>query len=438
MEPAASSLSPNMIIAALILAISYILIFSEAIHRTSVAIIGSVIMIIVGMISGFYSQEAAIQSIDINTLLLLMGMMMVVAMLRPTGGFEYAAIWMTKRAGGNARLLLIYLSLAVSLISMVLDNVTTIIIFAPLTVLITRILNLNPMPYLVAEAMLSNIGGAATLVGDPPNIMIGSAGGISFNSFLLHMAAPVLLSWLCTTALLLFIFREHLKVQIDGPIDLDETRAIKDYPALWKALAALGLVIILFFIHHHLHLYPSFVSFIGLAVAMALLKPRPEDLFGEVKWSVLFFFAGLFIIVGGVKASGLLDLAGHQLATMAKEPDMILLTAIMLIWASALLSAVFDNIPFTVTMIPIILGLEVQGVNITPLWWALAIGVGVGGNATHIGATANIIALTELENCGMPDAKISATQWMRIGLPTMFFSLIAASLFYAVFFDFFL
>ncbi len=438
MDSAASSLSIDMIIAVSILAASYILIFSEVMHRTSVAIIGSVVMIIVGMIFGFYSQEAAIQAIDINTLLLLMGMMMVVAMLRPTGGFEYAAIWITKMAGGNAKLLLIYLTLAVSLISMVLDNVTTIIIFAPLTVLITRILHLNPMPYLVAEAMLSNIGGAATLVGDPPNIMIGSAGGISFNSFLLHMAAPVLLAWLCTTALLLFIFREHLRVQIEGPIDLDETRAIKDHPALWKALAALGLVIILFFIHHHLHLYPSFVSFIGLAVAMALLKPRPEDLFGEVNWSVLFFFAGLFIIVGGVRESGLLDLAGHKLAIMAKEPGMILTTSLMLIWVSALLSAVFDNIPFTVTMIPIILGLEVQGVNITPLWWALAIGVGVGGNATHIGATANIIAVTELENCGMPEAKISPSEWIRLGLPTTFFSLIAASLFYAVFFDFFL
>ncbi|MDT8318703.1 MAG: ArsB/NhaD family transporter [bacterium] len=438
MEPAASSLSPDMIIAALILAISYILIFSEVIHRTSVAIIASIVMIIVGMLSGFYSQEAAMAAIDVNTLLLLMGMMMVVAMLRPTGGFEYVAIRMARMARGDGRLLLVYLSLVVSLISMVLDNVTTIIIFAPLTVLITRMLHLNPMPYLVAEAMLSNIGGVATLVGDPPNIMIGSAGGISFNSFLLHMIGPVLISWLCTTAMLLFFFRDHLKIKVSGSVDLDESRAIKNYPALWKALASLALVIILFFIHHHLDLYPSFVSFIGLAMAMALLRPRPEDLFGEVNWSVLFFFAGLFVIVGGVKASGLLDLAGHQLAVMAKEPDMILLTAISLIWVSALLSAVFDNIPFTVTMIPVILGLEGQGVNITPLWWALALGVGVGGNGTHIGATANIIAVTELENCGLSGAKISPTQWMRFGLPTMFFSLIAASLFYAVFFNFFL
>ena len=438
MDSATSSLSIDMVIAASILAASYILIFSEVMHRTSVAIIGSVVMIIVGMISGFYSQEAAIQAIDINTLLLLMGMMMVVAMLRPTGGFEYAAIWMTKMAGGNAKLLLIYLTLAVSLISMVLDNVTTIIIFAPLTVLITRILNINPMPYLVAEAMLSNIGGAATLVGDPPNIMIGSAGGISFNSFFLHMAAPTLLAWICTTALLIFMFREQLNTQIEGPIDLDETRAIKDRPALWKALAALGLIVILFFIHHQLHIYPAFVAFIGLAAAIAIIRPRPEDLFGEVNWSVLFFFAGLFIIVGGVRESGLLDLAGNKMALMAKEPGMLLTTSLMLIWVSAFLSAVFDNIPFTVTMIPLILGLESQGVNISPLWWALAIGVGVGGNTTHIGATANIIAVTELERCGMPEARISPSEWIRLGLPTTFFSLIVASLFYAAFFDFFL
>lgn len=438
METVPTSLSINMVIAAVILIGSYILIFSEVMHRTSVAIIGSVVMIIVGMIYGFYSQEAAMAAIDVNTLLLLMGMMMVVAMLRPTGGFEYAAIRITRMARGDARLLLIYLSLAVSLISMILDNVTTIIIFAPLTVLITRILKLNPMPYLVTEAMLSNIGGAATLVGDPPNIMIGSAGGISFNSFLVHMAPPVLLLWLCTTTLLLFMFRHQIKVEIRGSIDLDEKHAIKDHAVLWKTLISLGLIIILFFIHHHLHLYPSFVTFIGLATAMALIKPKPGDLFGEVEWSVLFFFAGLFVIVGGVKESGLLDLIGHNLAIMAREPGMILKTSIMLIWVSALLSAVLDNIPFTVTMIPVILGLEAQGVNITPLWWALAIGVGVGGNGTHIGATANIIAVTELENCGMPDAKITAGKWMRIGLPTMFFSLIAVSLFYAAFFNFFL
>ncbi len=437
MEFLPTSITGNMLIAASILIISYLLIFSEIIHRTSVAIIGSVTMIVAGMSAGFYSQEEAIKSIDGNTLLLLTGMMMVVSMLRPTGAFEYAAIRIARFAGGNTRLLLIYLCVAVSLISMVLDNVTTIIIFAPLTILITRILNLNPMPYLLAEAMLSNIGGVATLVGDPPNIMIGSAGGIGFTPFLTHMAPPVLLIWIGTMALVLFMFRKDLSVTIDRSIDLDESRAIKDPSALFRSLLSIALIVLLFFIHHKLHLYPAFVTFIGLALALALLRPKPEDMFGEVNWSVLFFFAGLFVIVGGVEGSGLLKLIGDRVAGMAVQPEMLLATALVIMWVSAILSALVDNIPFTVTMIPIIVGLEAEGVNITPLWWALAIGVGVGGNGTHIGATANIIAITESEECGMPEARITPLQWLRIGFPAMLLSLVASSLVFIGFFDFF-
>ncbi len=438
METLQPALTSNMLLAVAILLVSYIVIFSEIIHRTSAAIIGSVVMIIVGMKAGFYSQEAAIRAIDANTLLLLTGMMMVVSMLRPTGAFEYAAIRIARLAKGNSRLLLVYLCLAVSLISMVIDNVTTIIIFAPLTVLITRILNLNPMPYLLAEAMLSNIGGAATLVGDPPNLMIGSAGGIDFTPFLIHMAPPMLLLWLTTIGLILFMFRKELAVKTDRSIDLDESKAIKDPSALFRALLSLGLIVLLFFIHHKLHLYPAFVTFIGLSLALILLRPKPDSMFGEVNWSVLFFFAGLFVMVGGVEGSGLLNLIGKKVALMAGQPGMLLATSLFIIWTSALLSAVIDNIPFTVTMIPIIVGLESQGVNITPLWWALAIGVGVGGNGTHIGATANIIAVTESEECGMPDARITPMQWLRIGLPTMLVSLIVVSLVYAGFFSFFL
>lgn len=428
----------DMLIAAGILVASYVLIFSEIIHRTSVAIIGSVVMIIVGMMAGFYSQEAAMEAIDGNTLLLLAGMMMVVGMLRPTGVFEYAAIRMTKFARGDARLLLIYISLAVSLISMVLDNVTTIIIFAPLTILVTRILNLNPMPYLMAEAILSNIGGASTLVGDPPNIMIGSAGAIDFTRFLVHMGPIILVVWLCTTGLLLLLFKRQLGKSTQTTIDLDESKAITDPQTLWKVLLSLGLIVLLFFIHHHFHLYPAFAAFIGLALALALIRPKPESLFGEVNWSVLVFFAGLFVIVGGVEGSGLLHLVGQNLAVIALEPGKLLAACLLLMWASALLSAAVDNIPFTVAMIPIIVSLEGLGVNITPLWWALAIGVGLGGNGTHIGATANLIVVAESEKCGIADARITPANWMRIGLPAMFTSLIVATVVYAAFFSFFL
>jgi Na+/H+ antiporter NhaD/arsenite permease-like protein len=295
------------------------------------------------------------------------------------------------------------------------------------------------MPYLIAEAMLSNIGGVATLVGDPPNIMIGSAAGIDFTTFLVHMGPPVAIIWVATCALLLFLFRKELRSDgTNGHIDLDEKKAITDAAGLKRMLAVLAVVIVLFFVHHHLHIYPAFAAVIGVALAIALLRPQPDRFLNEVSWSVLVFFAGLFVLVGGVEASGLLHLVGQSIASMAQDPAALLITALTLMWISAVLSAVIDNIPFTVAMIPVILGLEAQNVNVTPLWWALAIGVGLGGNGTYLGATANIIVVANSEKCGVPEARITPQKWLRIGLPTMFVTLIVASIFYAVFFELFL
>lgn len=433
------SFTMPMMISTGILLISYYLIFTEKIHRTSAAIIGAVSMIGIGMLFGFYSQEEAIQAIDANTILLLAAMMMVVSMLRTTGAFEYTAVFISRLSKSSPRLLLIYLCIAVSLISMILDNVTTVIVFAPLTILITRLMKLNPMPYLVGEAMLSNVGGIATLVGDPPNIMIGSAAGIDFTRFLVHMAPPVLIVWIFTMLFLLFTFREALAVNIK-PLDkkqLDTKHAIKDRKAFIKIMLTLSVILVLFFIHHHFHFYPSFAAFIGLALALALLRPKPEGLFGEVNWSVLIFFAGLFIIVGGVESSGLLDLLGEKLAEVAHDPQMLLLTCLLIMWVAALMSAFVDNIPFTVTMIPIILGLETANVNVTPLWWALALGVGLGGNGTHIGATANIIVISELEKSGIKDAKISPKEWIAKGAPATIIGLCVSSILFYLFFDYF-
>ncbi|MCG7910260.1 MAG: ArsB/NhaD family transporter [Candidatus Thiodiazotropha taylori] len=430
-------ITTEMWVSALLLLSAYILIFTEILHRTTAAMLGALTMIGVGMWMGFYSQEQALLAVDGNTILLLAAMMMLVALLRPTGAFDYAAVHITRWAKGSPKLLLIYLSLAVSLISMILDNVTTVIVFAPLTVLICRLLKINPMPYLMAEAMLSNIGGAATLVGDPPNLMIGSAADISFNSFLMHMGFPVLVVWVGTVALMLFLFREQLTDVGEDPRTLVDTHAIKDAKGLKRTLFSLAVVVVLFFIHHNLHILPAYASFIGLCLALLMLKPDMEQIFGTVNWSVLFFFAGLFMIVGGVEASGLLDLLGNELARLARDPQMLLLTGLLLMWVAAVLSAVVDNIPFTVTMIPIIMGLESSGVNIAPLWWALALGVGLGGNGTHLGATANIIAVSESEKSGMPEARITPLIWMKTGIPVMFFGLILASLVYWLFFDLF-
>lgn len=439
MEASAHSFTVWMLVAGLILLVSYGLIFSEVWHRTIAALVGAVLMVGVGMAGGFYSQEAALRAIDANTMLLLTGMMLMVAMLRPTGGFEYLAVRIAKLAANSPRLLLVYLAFAVSVISMFLDNVTTVIIFAPLTVLIARILDLNPMPYLMAEAMLSNVGGIATLVGDPPNIMIGSAGQIDFTRFLVHMGPVVTVVWVCTTAILLVMFRRELQpsVALTGKVDLDESKAIKDPSGLVKVSLCLAGIILLFFLHHHFHLYPAYVTLLGAAVAMALVRPDPEVVLREVEWPVLLFFAALFVIVGGVEGSGLLALIGKQLAGYGQDPQMLLFTALLLMWAAAVLSAVVDNIPFTVTMIPIVLALEQHGTNITPLWWALALGVGLGGNGTHIGATANIICVVESERCGIANACITPTIWLRKGLPTMLAGLSVASVAFAAFFEFF-
>ncbi len=430
-----TSFNSSMLIATLIFIGAYILIFTEVFHRTTSALLGAVVMVIVGEYVGFYTQEAALLAIDANTLLLLAGMMMLISLLKPTGGFEFVALRTVRLAVGSSTKLMIYLSIIVSVISMFLDNVTTVLIFAPLTVLITRLVGINPMPYLMAEAIMSNIGGIATLIGDPPNLMIGSAANIGFTEFFIHLGPVVLLAWGSSLMVLLFSFRHELATQNFDHLHLEQDQAIRQPRQLAYVLFALSIVIVLFFIHHHLHYYPAFVALIGVVIAMLLVRPKPEAVFGEVEWSVLFFFAGLFSLVGGLEASGLLHLAGQQLAQLAKNPDQLLLTCIALMWAAAVVSAIVDNIPFTVTMIPIIMSLEQYGVNIMPLWWALALGSGLGGNGTHIGASANIICIAEAERSGIPEARITPWLWLKKGLPTTVFSLISSSLLFVLFFE---
>lgn len=433
-------LSDAMLISALVLIVVYILVFSEVLHRMHSALIGAVVMVAVGMYSGFYSQEQALASIDANTIFLLGGMMMIVAMLKETGGFDFLAIYIARRAAKSPQRLLIMLTLVVSLVSMVLDNVTTVIIFAPLTVLICKMVDITPLPFLVAEAMLSNIGGIATLVGDPPNIMIGSAADIDFSRFLLHMGPVVSVVWIVTVLMIMLMFRRELAPPADytGEVDLDESKAIRDLPGLLRLLLCLAVVVVLFFIHHYLHLYPSYVTFIGVSLAILLVRPDPEELLSKVEWPILVFFASLFIVVGGVESSGLLHEIGALLASIADKPDMLLLTSLAIMWGAGMLSAFLDNIPFTVAMIPIIASLESTGLNATPLWWALALGAGLGGNGTHIGATANIICVAESERCDNLQARITPALWLQRGFPIMIVGLVVSSIIFIVFFDFFL
>jgi Na+/H+ antiporter NhaD/arsenite permease-like protein len=437
MEAVSHTVTSEMWVAGSVLVVAYLLIFSEIIHRTLAGVIGAVAMVLTGMYFGFYSQAEAITAIDANTMFLLTGMMTLVVMLKPTGGFEYLAIRMAKLSRGSPKLLLIYISTVVTVISLFLDNVTTVLVFAPLTVVIARLLGINPIPYLMSEALLSDTGGVATLVGDPPNVMIGSAANIDFNQFFFHMGPIIFVAWSLTLGLMLVLFRTELSQKIEGVLDLDETQVLKDPKGLMAISASIGIVILLFFIHHHYHLFPGFVAWIGVAIALAMIRPDPEELLKGLDWSVLLFFAGLFIIVGGVEGSGLLDLLGLELAAIAQNPEHLLLTALVIMWVSAVISAIVDNIPFTVTMIPIIAHLETQGVDVMPLWWALALGVGLGGNGSHIGSTANVICVAEAERTGVAEYRITPLYWLRKGTPVMVSTLMVSSLLLIVFFDYF-
>jgi Na+/H+ antiporter NhaD/arsenite permease-like protein len=317
---------------------------------------------------------------------------------------------------------------------MVLDNVTTIVLIAPISILIAEILGVSPIPFLISGALLSNTGGVATLVGDPPNILIGSAAGLGFNDFLVRLAPIVAVAWVGAVLLIRYLFREDMAQKPRDPSALehiDPAEAITDKASLTKILIVMALVVLGFFLHTALHFEPAFVALLGAAAALLWVQPEVEEMLREVEWSVLLFFAALFILVGGVEASGLLADMARSVTAMAEAN--LLLTGIVLIWGAAILSAIVDNIPFTIVMIPIIQDLGARGLDITPLWWALALGAGFGGNGTPIGSTANIITIKLSEKTRHP---ITTALWLRRGLPVMLLVCVIGSILYALTFPY--
>jgi Na+/H+ antiporter NhaD/arsenite permease-like protein len=396
---------------------TFVVFLTEKAHRTIVALAGAAVMLLVGMAMGFYSQEQAFHSIDFNTLGLLLGMMILVAMLGRTGAFEYLATVAAKWSGGNPWYLLLLLAGTTTVLSLFLNNVTTIVLIGPVTILVAEILGISPIPLLMAEALLSDTGGVATLIGDPPNVLIGSAAGFSFNDFLVHLAPVVLVACLAILVWLRIAFRKELSEtpeNIEALMTLDAEGALRDKKSLTRVVIVLGVVILLFFTADRLHLTPALVALLGAIGALVWVRPDVEATLRDVEWSVLLFFAALFVTVGGVEASGVLGLVAEPIANLAEQN--LLLTAIALLWISAMMSAIVDNIPFTIIMIPVILELQASGIYTAPLWWALALGAGFGGNGTPIGSTANVIAISISEKTRTP---ITTATWMRVGLPAM-------------------
>ncbi len=420
------------IVAIGIFIVTFGVILSERLHRTIAAMVGAVVMLVAGMLLGFYSQEAALAAIDFNTLALLLGMMILVRMLQQTGFFRYVAILVAKRTRGNLLFLFISLGTLTTLLSMFLDNVTTVVLIAPVTILIAEILGINPIPMLMAEALLSDTGGVATLVGDPPNVIIGSAAGFSFVSFLTHLAPIAIIAWLVALLVLWFIFRRELGARpsnVAALMQLDAAAGLNDRIALRKILITLGGVILLFFLQGMLHVAPGVIALGGAAAALLWVRPDVEETLRRVEWGVLLFFGALFVATGGLDASGVLRLVADRVASLASAN--LLATGLLMLWVAATLSAVVDNIPFTIAMIPVIERLGQLGVNPVPLWWALALGAGFGGNGTPIGSTANVVTVALSEKTRTP---ITTRIWLRSGLPVMLVTCVIASLLFVLLF----
>ena len=400
-----------------VFAIAYVLIATERVHRVAAALGGAVLMLLIGATDAehaFFSEEAGI---DWNVLFLLAGMMLIVAVLQRTGVFEYVAIWAAKRARGRPFRVMVILVLVTAAASAVLDNVTTVLLIAPVTFLVCERLAVPVAPFLIAEALASNIGGTATLVGDPPNIIIASRAGLSYNDFLVHLAPLVLVLLVVFIGLCRWLFRAAFTYDDEraaAVMALRERDAIRDRRLLTVSLVVLTAVTAAFALHSVLHLDPSVVALVGGLVLLAASRLDAEQVARDVEWPTLVFFAGLFVMVGALVNTGVIDQLAHAAAGVTE--GRLLLAAVGLLWISAVLSAIVDNIPYVATMTPVVAEL-VHNAGDTGqsmvLWWALALGADLGGNATAVGASANVVVLGIAERSGRP---ISFWEFTKYGL----------------------
>ncbi|MEW5729677.1 MAG: ArsB/NhaD family transporter [Pseudomonadota bacterium] len=397
--------------ATLILVATYAVIMTEKVNRAIVALIGAGAMILIGVLN----QQAAIRGVDFNTIALLTGMMIVVAITRKSGVFQFVAIWSAKKVDANPAGILFMLQMVTAVFSALLDNVTTVLLVVPVTLVITEELKLKPWPFLVAMIFASNIGGTSTLIGDPPNILIGSATGLSFNDFVLNTGPVVVVIQLVTTGIFHLMWGRRLHATAEARarvMGFDAREAITDWRLLKQSLAVTTLVILGFVFAHPLGLEPGTIAMLGAAVLMLLFtfgkdaEEQSHDVhhtFGEVEWITIFFFIGLFMVVHGVEQAGLLKMLAEQLLSMTGGD--LATTAIAILWASAILSAVVDNIPFVATMIPLIKSMAPAfggPEGLKPLWWALSLGACLGGNGTLVGASANLTVAGLAERAGHP------------------------------------
>ena len=422
-------LSSTAYLAIAIFVIAYLLIISEKIQRTVVGLSGAMLMIVLGILS----QEKAITHIDFNTIGLLAGMMIMVNITSETGLFNYLAVWAAKKVQANPVKLLVALSLLTAVCSAFLDNVTTVLLTVPVTFSITSQLKIPVLPFLYAQIMASNIGGTATLIGDPPNIMIGSAvPELDFMAFITNLSGICILIFIVTIAIIIAVYHKKLttsKALQDKVMKMDETKELKNTALLKKCLAVLALIICAFMFHSQLGLESATVALSGASLLMLITVARHEEVIAKIlsrlEWLAIFFFVGLFVLVGGLVETGVIKAMAAE-AIKATSGDTTSATMLIL-WLSAIASAFIDNIPFVATLIPMIKEMGAMGMtNLEPLWWALSLGACLGGNGTLIGASANVVVAGMASQHGQ---KISFVGYLKIAFPLMILSIIISSVY---------
>ena len=408
------------IIAIVIFAATIITVMTEKVHRAVAAVVGALLLILTGVLT----VESGFSYVDINTIGVLIGMMLFVAIVKNSGIFEYIAIKAAKIAKGRPWPLMLLLCIITAVLSGFLDNVTTVLLIGPMTLAITNMLKTSPVPFFITQIMASNIGGTATLIGDPPNIMIGSAAGLSFLDFVANTGLAVVFVLAAMLVCFYFIYGRKLHVEegaMAEVLQLDESKAIKDRPLLIKSVVMIILVVFAFIFHSQLHLESSTVALTAAGIMLLIGRQDVEEAIAGVEWSTLIFFTGLFIVVGGLQETGVIQIVANTLVDMTAGTTLAgggALTILLILWVSAIISAFLDNIPFVATLIPLILTMESSGVDVAPLWWAVSLGACLGGNGTLIGASANVVLSGISNRHGFPITFAS----FKVGFPLMLLS----------------
>lgn len=404
----------------------FILISFEVADKTVLSLLGAIIFIAIGIIG----QHEAFESVDWNVIFLLIGMMIIVGIIKKSGVFQYIAIKCAKMVKGDPVKIIILFSVMTAILSALLDNVTTILILTPVIILVSVELGVRPIPFIISAALASNIGGVATLIGDPPNIMIGSAAGLGFTDFIVNLGPLVVILLVVFCFVIMLFFKKELVVSMERRariMDFDEKASITDVPLLIKSLSVMSVVLVLFLLHSVIGLEPSTVALGGAAVLMLIAGAEEvEEFFHEVEWSTIFFFIGLFMMVGGLVKLGIIEfLAQKYLGLTHGDP---VITSTSIIWVSGIISSVLNNIPYVATMIPLVdtLGNNIGATAIVPVWWSLAIGACLGGNGTLIGASANVVSAGISGRSGY---KISFMEFTKYGMVITVITLIISTIY---------